>query len=170
MLKQCVEKWKRCNTVKDPSHSVHRDYGLSFVLVQTRAHYNSHNRPDITSAVTRCPARRSSPETHLSFLSPSSRRRRFLFDRFPPFPFSYSLSDIYRSRPAFHPGRFCAAPTSPVIDCGTRLPGQPPRQPRVKTNAAPSPAPPTTPPRLSHPPRIIVRAPTPVPAKVSSAT
>lgn len=53
------------STVKDPSDSIHRDH-LSLVLVQTRAHYNSHNRPDITSAVARGPARRSSPESHPS--------------------------------------------------------------------------------------------------------
>lgn len=55
---------ERRSTVKDPSHSIHRDHSLGLVLVQARAHYYSHNRPNITSAMARCPARRSSPVPH----------------------------------------------------------------------------------------------------------
>lgn len=108
------------STVKDPSDPVHRDHSLGLVLVQTRAHYNSHNRPDITSAVTRSPARRSSPKPH-----PSLSRAIFGASDTPfSLPF-VSSSDNFTPIRNLPRSRWCPRA---IIDCGTRLPGQPPRQ------------------------------------------
>lgn len=126
-----VANQKGANTIKDPSDSIHWDHSLSLVLVQTRAHYNSHNRPNITSAVTRCPARRSSPEFHLSLsrmiFAPATR----------PFPLALVLLRCFSPIQNLPRPRECPRA---IIDCGTRLPGQPPRQHASKQTPSVPPA------------------------------
>jgi len=93
-----VANQKNANTVKDPSDPIHRDHSLGLVLVQARAYYNSHNRPDITSAVGRCFARRSSLKPHFS-------HPRAIFTRELTRPFSsFSLYATDISRFKIYPG------------------------------------------------------------------
>lgn len=137
-----VGGWKsewRWNTVKDPSDPVHRDHSLGLVLVETRAHYNSHNRPDITSAVSRSPARRSSSEPHPSLSAHGLRCRRHALSFFSRFVLIFHADSKFTQVPLVSSGYHrlwyaVTGPTTPATRVKTNAPC-PTRESSPRTNS-----------------------------------